>query len=280
MNIQTSALTMGFSSCPNDTFIFDAVIHGRVDSRGLAFQTELGDVEKLNRLAFQGALDITKLSYHAFAHVADKYQLLHAGSALGNDCGPLLIARQPMSAAEIQQARIAIPGKYTTANFLLGFAYPQVGEKIEMVFSAIEDAVLSGQVDAGLIIHENRFTYESKGLVRLVDLGAIWEQKTGFPIPLGGIAIRRNISTEIKRKVDEALRASIEFAFAHPEASMPFVREHAQEMEDSVMKQHINLYVNQYSIDLGEKGMMAVRHLYEQGAALGLFPPVPEPLFV
>lgn len=273
-------LTLGFSSCPNDTFIFDALVHNKVDTPGLSFEVELGDVERLNRLAFEEKLDVTKLSYHAYAHLSANYQLLHAGSALGNNCGPLLIARKLMQPSQLKKARIGIPGKFTTANFLLTYAYPDVGERVEMVFSEIEDAVLSGRVDAGLIIHENRFTYATKGLLKIADLGAVWEQKTGYPIPLGGIAIRRALPDAIKKAFDSYLKASVVYAFANPQESLPFVRAHAQEMEDSIMQQHIELYVNQYSIDLGEKGRAAVKHLYEKGTSLGLFSKPKDPLFV
>jgi 1,4-dihydroxy-6-naphthoate synthase len=174
------------------------------------------DVEALNRRAFAGELDVTKLSYHAFAHLTDRYALLDAGSALGNNCGPLLIARQTMSEAEINQARIAIPGKMTTANFLLSLAYPNAGNKYETIFSDIEQAVLRGDADAGLIIHENRFTYAQKGLVKLLDLGEHWEFTTGLPIPLGGIVVRRDLPVEIQQKMNRVMRRSVEYAFAHP----------------------------------------------------------------
>jgi 1,4-dihydroxy-6-naphthoate synthase len=272
-------LSIGFSSCPNDTFIFDAMIHKRIDTGELSFAPKIGDVEELNRLAFKGELDITKLSYHAFAYLADQYQLLHAGSALGNNCGPLLIAREPLTEDQVNSGEIAIPGKYTTANFLLGLRFPQASRKREMLFSQIEDSVLKGEVAAGLIIHENRFTYQEKGLVKLVDLGEYWEQSTGFPIPLGGIAVRRSLPEEIKRAVNRILRQSVEYAFTRPEASAPFIREHAQEMDPKVMRAHIDLYVNDYSIDLGEKGRNAVNYLYAKAEELGLIQSLPNDIF-
>jgi len=190
-------LTLGFSPCPNDTFIFDALLHGRIDTEGLVFEPVMEDVEALNRRAFAGELAVTKLSYHAFAHLTDQYALLDAGSALGNNCGPLLIARQAMTEAEVNAARIAIPGKMTTANFLLSLAFPLAQHKQEVIFSDIENAVLRGDVEAGLIIHENRFTYAQKGLVKILDLGEHWETTTGLPIPLGGIVVRRDLPLEI-----------------------------------------------------------------------------------
>ena len=256
-------LTLGFSPCPNDTFIFDAMIHGKIDTEGLDFQAIMGDVEDLNQKAFRAELDITKLSYHAFAYLLPHYVLLDSGSALGNNCGPLLIAKKQLSTAELSAMTVAIPGKYTTANFLLSLAYPNITNKKETLFSTIEQDVLSETVGAGLIIHENRFTYQEKGLVKIMDCGEYWEQTTGFPIPLGGIVARRGFDEALQQKINRVLRRSIEFAFQNPEQTMDFVRAHAQEMDESVMKQHIALYVNDFSIDLGERGRAAVSHLFE-----------------
>ena len=255
-------LSIGFSPCPNDTFIFDAMIHGKIDTLGLSFRVVMADVEELNRLAFNADLDITKLSYHAMGHLLDTYDLLNAGSALGRNCGPLLIAKKGFDISTINQAKIAIPGRYTTANFLLGMAFPDAKDRKEMLFSDIEYAVLNDEVDVGLIIHENRFTYQDKGLVKLIDLGEYWEDKTGLPIPLGGIAIKKNIKQEVKQKIDDVLRRSIEYAFLHPKESLPFIKENAQEMDEAVMYSHINLYVNDYSLDLGEEGRKAVDLLF------------------
>lgn len=255
-------LSLGFSPCPNDTFIFDAMLHGRIDTEGLEFEVFMEDVEALNRRAFAGDIAVTKLSYHAFAHLTHQYALLHAGSALGNNCGPLLVARAPMSEAQIDAAAIAIPGKMTTANLLFGLAYPNAKDKRETLFSEIEDAVLDGRVDAGLIIHENRFTYEQKGLVKIIDLGEYWESTTGLPIPLGGIVVRRDLPVEIQQKINRVMRRSVEYAFAHPDEVMPFVRAHSQAMEDAVMQAHINLYVTGYTVDLGEKGRDAVQQMF------------------
>jgi 1,4-dihydroxy-6-naphthoate synthase len=259
-------MQIGFSPCPNDCFIFDALIHHKIDTEGLDFEVFMEDVETLNQWAMAGKLAVTKLSYHAFAHLIEKYALLDAGSALGFGCGPLLIARKKMSRKAISSGCVGIPGKWTTANFLLSLAFPEILDKKEMVFSEIEEAVLSKKLDAGLIIHENRFTFEQKGLVKLLDLGEYWEKTTQMPIPLGGIVVRRDVDFEVAQKINRVLRRSVEFAFAHPESSMPFVRRHAQAMSDEVMKAHIALYVNEFSIDLGEKGRAAVTKMFEIAA--------------
>ena len=273
-------LTLGFSPCPNDTFIFDALIHHKIDTEGLDFEVYMGDVEDLNQKAFRGVMDITKLSYHAFAYLLDKYVLLDAGSALGNNCGPLLIAKQAISDHELAAMKVAIPGKYTTANFLLSLAYPQITNKIETLFSDIEQDVLSEKVGAGLIIHENRFTYAAKGLVKIIDCGEYWEQSTGFPIPLGGIVVRRNLDSATQQKVNRVLRRSVEFAFANPSSSMPYTRAHAQEMSDDVMQQHIKLYVNDYSINLGTRGRAAVEHLFKVAHDKAIVPKFEESIFL
>lgn len=273
-------LTLGFSPCPNDTFIFDAMIHGKVDTEGLEFQPVIADVEELNQRAFAKSLDITKLSYHAFAFLLKDYALLDAGSALGDNVGPLLIAKAPMEEADIKKARIAIPGKYTTANFLLSLAYPKAKKKTEMLFSDIEDAVLSGTVDAGLIIHENRFTYRDKGLVKLKDLGEYWESTTQMPIPLGGIVASRALGAEALQAVNRVMARSVAFALSHPEEPRAFVRRHAQEMEEEVMYKHIGLYVNDYTRSLGIKGREAVQRLFDIAMAKGVIPAQDLPVFV
>lgn len=265
-------VTLGFSPCPNDTFIFDALLHNKVDTEGLIFEPVIADVEELNQMAFRGALDVTKLSYHAFAHLLPKYALLHAGSALGNKVGPLLIAKSELSPQAITQARIAIPGKYTTANFLLALAYPEAAQKTELLFSEIEGAVLEGRFDAGLIIHENRFTYADKGLVKLADLGDFWERTTGMPIPLGGIVAKRSLPLPAQQRINRVLARSVAFALSHPEAPKAFVREHAQEMEEEVMYKHINLYVNEFTRDLGDTGRQAVAFLFDMAMQKGIIP--------
>jgi len=275
-------LTLAFSPCPNDCFMFDAIVNRRIDLEGLEFDVRLSDVEALNKAAFAGDVDVTKLSYHAYAYCAGDYVLLDAGSALGSNCGPLLISKRAIPEAEVASGalRIAIPGKYTTANFLLGLAFPSAVNTTELLFSDIEGAVLDGRVDAGLIIHENRFTYAARGLKKIVDLGEFWETETRAPIPLGGIVVRRSLPDEITQTVNRVVRRSVEYAFAHRTASLPFVREHAQEMSEEVMYQHIDLYVNEYSVDLGSEGRRAVELLFDKARALGVIPSIKQPLFL
>ncbi len=273
-------LSLGFSPCPNDTFIFDGMVHGKIDTEGLAFDVLLADVEELNQRAFKGDLDITKLSYHAYAYLQDQYQLLNGGSALGNNCGPLLIAKAPLTVAQINQGKIAIPGRYTTANFLLSLAFPNATNKEEMLFSDIENAVLKGEVDAGLIIHENRFTYQDKGLIKLIDLGEYWEDNTRLPIPLGGIVVKRGLPEEVRQTIDRVMQRSVAFALDNPEQTMAYVRPHAQEMDDKVMMQHIGLYVNDYTRHLGQKGRVAVQHLFEEAKSKGVIPQLREDIFL
>ncbi|WKZ18392.1 MAG: 1,4-dihydroxy-6-naphthoate synthase [Candidatus Jettenia sp. CY-1] len=256
-------LTLGFSPCPNDTFIFDALVNKKIDTEGLSFELTIADVEKLNKLAFQHSLDITKVSYYAYACLMQDYIVLDAGSALGNNCGPLLISKPENQNSKIEGLTIAIPGKYTTANFLLSLAFPEAMNKIEMLFSDIENAILQNNVDAGLIIHENRFTYQDKGLIKIIDLGEYWEVKTGLPIPLGGIVIKRSLPSAISQKVNRVLRKSVKYALANPASSREYVRQYAQEMAENVRKQHIQLYVNNYSISLGNTGRNAVKTLFE-----------------
>jgi 1,4-dihydroxy-6-naphthoate synthase len=273
-------LSLGFSPCPNDTFIFDALIHSKIYTEGLSFSPVLDDVETLNRKAIVGELDITKLSYAAFTTVSETYQLLTAGSALGKGVGPLLISLKDFKVPEREIKTVAIPGKHTTANFLFSIFYPGLKNTQEMVFSDIEEAVLSGKADAGVIIHENRFTYEKKGLRKICDLGQKWEEKTGQPIPLGGIAIRKALSEEIKLKVNRAIRRSVEFAFSNPESSSEYVQMHAQEMDEAVRKMHINLYVNNYSIDIGPEGREAIETMFRMAQEAGSICNVPERIFV
>jgi 5,8-dihydroxy-2-naphthoate synthase len=275
-------LTLGFSPCPNDCFMFDAMVHRRIDLEGLEFDVRLADIEALNTAAFAGEADVTKLSFHAYAYCADRYVLLDAGSALGRNCGPLLISRRPISRDEVAAGslRIAIPGKYTTARFLLGLAFPAARNTIEVLFSEIEGALLDGRYDAGLIIHENRFTYEAKGLKKIIDLGEYWEAETGAPIPLGGIVVRRSLAEDVRHRLNRVMRRSVEYAFAHRADSLPFVRAHAQEMSEEVMYRHIDLYVNDYSVDLGEGGRRAVEVLFARARAAGVIPSLGERLFL
>lgn len=275
-------LKLGFSPCPNDTFIFDAMIHHKIDTEDLEFEVFYDDVETLNRKSFSQDLDITKLSFHAYAYCVKNYVLLDSGSALGYGVGPLVISKQPYESLNSIgiDTSVAIPGKFTTASFLFGLAFPQVKNKVEMVFSAIEDAVLNGHVDLGLIIHENRFTYQQKGLHKVIDLGAFWEEKTGCAIPLGGIAVKRSLNTDIKQKVNRVIRRSVEYAFANPESGIEFIRGHAQAMDDEVMYKHIELYVNKYSVDLGPEGRHAIELMFSKAVGAGIIPQVKEPLFL
>jgi 1,4-dihydroxy-6-naphthoate synthase len=254
-------LTLGFSTCPNDTFIFDALVHDKIDTEGLDFEVVFADVEQLNKWTFSCELDVTKLSFHAFVYCTEDYVLLDSGSAIGRNCGPLLIKKP--STILSPESRIAIPGKYTTANMLLNIASPEYTNKIEILFSEIENEILSEKVDAGLIIHENRFTYQDKGLEKLIDLGEFWEEETRLPIPLGGIAVNRNISIEIQQKIERVLRKSVEYAFKNRESSSEFVKCHAQEMEKEVVDAHINLYVNDFSITLGKEGRSSIERVFQ-----------------
>lgn len=262
-------LTLGYSPCPNDCFIFDAMVHGKIDTEGLEFEVVMEDVESLNKRALhllKLPLDITKLSYHAYMYATNNYNLLQSGSALGRGCGPLLITNN--KSLDVNNlpldSKIAIPGKYTTAHMLFSLAFPKHHNKTSMVFSAIEEAVLSNDFDAGVIIHENRFTYQLRGLHKIIDLGDYWETQTGCAIPLGGIVVSKNISDEITMKINRVLQRSVQFAFDNPISSRQYVKQHAQEMDEQVMQNHINLYVNNFSLDLGIEGTKAVEELKQR----------------
>lgn len=256
-------LRIGFSPCPNDTFIFDALVNSKIDTEGLQFEPVLEDVQTLNSWALQGKLDITKLSFPALFESVDQYGILNAGAALGKGVGPLLIAKKMVAAPDMAHCKIAIPGENTTANFLLNFAFPTVRNKISMLFSDIENAVINEKVDLGVIIHENRFTYQQKGLHKICDLGEVWEQRQQLPVPLGCIAIKRTYNPAVQHKVDRLIRKSLEFAFKlYPQLS-PYVKKHAQSMEEEVMKKHIELYVNDFSIELKQDGKRAIEKLFD-----------------
>lgn len=272
-------LTLGFSPCPNDTFIFDAMVNGKIDTRGLEFEYVLEDVETLNKYAFEEKLDITKLSYNTFLHTADKYALLHSGSALGKGVGPLLIAKQPIPLTELANLRIAIPGVNTTANLLLSLAHPEATNKHTYVFNEIEDAVLNGNADAGLIIHENRFTYAARGLHKLIDLGDWWEQTSGAAIPLGGIVARRSFDKELIATIDAVIKDSVAYSWKHYPQLSEFITCHAQEMEEEVMRKHIDLYVNEYTTDLGDIGTKAIETMFSKAQATGIISNTPANIF-
>lgn len=275
-------LSLGFSPCPNDTFIFDDMVNRPQADTGLSFQYQMEDVETLNQWALEAKLDITKVSYNAFLHLTDAYELLHSGSALGRGVGPLLITTKETYnsitdvAAFLQNARIAIPGVHTTANLLLSLAFPDAKNKTEVLFSEIEQKVLDGTFDAGLIIHENRFTYADRGLAKIMDCGAWWEQETGAAIPLGGIIIRKSLPGAVKQKVQQLISESVAHSWEQYPALSAFIRDNAQEMSEEVMRKHINLYVNEYSTDLGTEGKKAIDTLFQKAVQAGLLAQVPE----
>ncbi|MDP3392515.1 1,4-dihydroxy-6-naphthoate synthase [Sediminibacterium sp.] len=260
--------SLAFSPCPNDTFIFDALVNQKIDTQGISFEVFLEDVQTLNEWAIQGKMDFSKISYGVWSKVQYQYHLLNSGGALGKGVGPLLITKpstinSPKNYTQeaIDQMTIAIPGENTTAHLLFSLAYPNATKKVFKVFHEIENAVLNGEVDAGVIIHENRFTYESRGLEKIIDLGAYWEETQQLPIPLGGIIAKKTIDPTIIQQVDALINESIKYAFANYPTVAPYVIEHAQEMSEDVMRQHINLYVNNFSLNLGSEGHAAVEKL-------------------
>jgi len=273
-------LTLGFSTCPNDTFIFDAMVHGRIDTEGLEFDYLLADVEDLNKRAFNNELDITKMSYFAYAYVAQNYLILDSGSALGHRNGPLLISKRKLDLTKIAESTIAIPGKYTTANMLFSIAWPEAVNKKEYLFSDIDKALLNDEVDAGLIIHETRFTYHKKGLHKLADMGEFWEKLTGLPIPLGTIVINRRLPEDTALKVNRIIRRSLEYAYQNSMASYDFVVANAKEMESTVMNNHIKLFVNRFSMNLGKEGRKAITELFKIAGEKRIIPALPETIFL
>ena len=256
--------TLGFSPCPNDTFIFDALVNKKIDTNGIQFLVRLEDVETLNEMALKQELDFTKISYGVLPNILPSYTVLNSGSALGTGVGPLLISKRPMSFDEVNDCTIAIPGENTTAHLLFSLAFPQAQNKIFVRYDEIENFVLDkGDKALGVIIHENRFTYSERGLHRIVDLGNFWEEKTGYPIPLGGIVANKNLDKKIIATVDALIKHSIEHAFSNYPAIPDYVQQHSQEMEVAVMKKHIDLYVNNYSLDLGYAGKAAIKKLMD-----------------
>lgn len=276
----TKELTLGFSPCPNDTFMFYPLVHGLVETGGISYRERLEDVETLNRLALAGELDVSKVSYHALGHIRDQYALLRSGSALGRGCGPLLVATDTFDPADLRGKTIAVPGRYTTAKLLLRLFDSLLENFIVMPFNEVMDAVLSGNVDAGLIIHESRFTYQGFGLHKLLDLGEWWEGETGLPIPLGGIVARRSLGAETIAAVERALKEGVDYARTHSDEAGRYICEHAQEMDPEVCAAHIALYVNDFSADLGDEGVRAITCLLERAEQAGLIPPSSMPLFI
>ncbi len=255
--------SLGFSPCPNDTFIFDALVNKKIDTEGIDFEVELDDVQTLNNWAKEGRLDFSKISYGALPLLLEQYAVLESGGALGMGVGPLLLAKEPMDLVQVNASKIAIPGKDTTAHMLFSLAFPEATNKEFVVFNEVEDFVLDGK-GLGVIIHENRFTYQKRGLYKLIDLGDYWEKTTGAPIPLGGIIAKRTLPKETILQVNNLIRKSIQYALDnHKEHLADFVKIHAQEMEESVMRQHIDLYVNGFSLDLGEKGYKAINQVLD-----------------
>jgi len=292
----TKPISLGYSPCPNDIFIFYALVHGKIDTGDLHFKEILLDVETLNQMALHAELDITKVSYHAFGYLRDHYCLLRSGSAIGRRCGPLVVVREDYTIKDLQGKRIAIPGKLTTAYLLLQLftsdllrkrdsvplaGSPSNGKKsqgkrtfpctyIEMPFHKIIEAVKNKDVDVGLIIHEGRFTYPLYGLKKVVDLGEWWENETGLPVPLGGILVKRNLGEDLIKRINSFVRKSVEYAFTHRDEPKNYITQHSQELEDKVIEQHINLYVNDYSIDIGEDGILAVKELLRMAEERGI----------
>ena len=272
-------LSLGFSPCPNDTFIFNALVHGVVACPGYRFRERLEDVETLNRLALAGELDVSKVSSHLLGHIREDYCLLRSGGALGRGCGPLVVTARHGEMRELRGKRIAVPGRYTTAHLLLRLFDPALDDIVFLPFHEIMAAVRTGAVAAGVIIHESRFTYAAAGLTRLLDLGEWWERETGHPIPLGGIAAKRSLGGDAVAAVDRALRASVAHARTHPVAAAGYIRAHSQEMSDEVCAAHIGLYVNDFSLDLGAEGEAAVSALLDRAALAGLVPRSGKDLF-
>jgi 1,4-dihydroxy-6-naphthoate synthase len=273
-------LTLGYSPCPNDTFIFYPLVHGLVGSPDISFSERLEDVETLNRLALRGELDITKISCHLLGFIRKDYCLLRSGGALGRGCGPLVVSRRFTRMGELKGRRFAVPGRYTTAYLLLRLFDPELDNIIFLPFHEIMGAVANGDADAGVIIHESRFTFSDHGLTKLLDLGDWWENETGHPIPLGGIVAKRSLGAETVTILERMLRASVVYAFAHPGAADAYIRANSQEMSDEVCAAHIELYVNRFSLDLGNEGEAAVTTLLSRAEAAGLVPTSPESIFL
>lgn len=271
-------ISLGYSPCPNDTFIFYALTHNRL-ACDFEFREMLKDVEILNRMALHKEMDVTKASFHGFGFVRDDYCLLHSGSALGRGCGPLIVTRDRIDQKELSSKKIAVPGKMTTAYLLLKLFAPGANNIVEMPFDRIMNAVSMGTVDAGLIIHESRFTYPHYGLVKLMDLGEWWENETGFPIPLGGILARRDLGATVIGKIDRLIRRSLEYAFQHPLEPREYIKKNAQELDDDVIDQHIKLYVNDHTLDIGD-GITAVEKLLKTAEELNLIPHSEKQIFV
>ena len=269
-------LSLGFSPCPNDTFIFDALVNKKIDTEGLEFNVQMHDVQTLNEMAIDNKIDITKISYGSLPLLLDNYIVLNSGSALGIGVGPLLISSFTLPSPAVKQCTIAIPGKNTTAHVLFSLAYPDAHNKVFLRYDEIENFVLGNKgsldniqaVKLGVIIHENRFTYQDKGLVKQTDLGHFWEEETGFPVPLGGIVAKRSLPSDIIAKVERLIKKSIEYSYEQAGRLSNFIRDNAQEMSEEVMRQHIALYVNDFTLDLEENGREAIRKFIQVHSAI------------
>lgn len=273
-------LIISYSPCPNDTFMFHALVNKRLDNRKLKFEPHIADIEELNRLVLLGFPDISKISFAVYPEISDNYALLSSGSALGFQNGPLIVSKHKIYPDELTEVKMAIPGKHTTANFLLTILFPGVHKKIEYLFSDIEEAILSNEADAGLLIHETRFSYEKKGLKKVADLGELWEQEYHSPIPLGGIAIKRSLPENVKLEVRQLVSKSVNYGLKNPKESIGYVKNYARELSDEVIYRHIDLYVNEFSTDLGKKGKDAIRLLFKKGEERGLFKMKSNSIFV
>lgn len=273
-------ISIGISSCPNDTFAFAAIYNKLIDTKDYEFNFYISDIEHLNQKAFNAELDVTKISFYTFAQISKNYQILNSGNAIGNNNGPLLVSKRKIFKDDINDIKIAIPGKNTTANLLLTTLFPEAKNKTEYLFSDIEEVVLSNEMDAGLIIHENRFTYQEKGLLKIVDLGEEWQNKTNMMIPLGGIIVKRTIDQKTKQEIDSIIKNSIEFAYKNWNSVYPFIKKYAQNLNDEVIKKHINLYVNQHTVDLGIKGKKSIQFLLNEVEKQKLCEKIEEPVFV
>jgi len=263
-------LTFGYSPCPNDTFMFNAIAGQQVNVPKYRIKTILHDVETLNDLAFTATLDITKLSFYAWLKVKQNYRLLNSGAAMGFGCGPVLIARPECRKADVNQSRIVLPGQWTTAHLLFRLWAPEAEHRLFTPYDNIFQSLSSGKADFGVIIHESRFTFTSEGFVEVVDLGRWWEERTGFPIPLGGIAVREELGGPMIRSIDAAVKKSIQTANAFPKKTFAYIRQHAREMDEAVLQSHIQTFVNEYSLELPPEGIRAIATLEKMAAEAGL----------
>jgi len=273
-------LTLGFSPCPNDTFIFHGIANRKVDTEGLDFEIFMADVEDLNRTAFEGKASVLKLSFHAYAHVSADYLILDSGGAIGRGNGPLLVSKREIKLEDIDNLLIAIPGIYTTANLLLSIFRPMAINRKVYLFSDIPDAVSDGEAEAGIIIHETRFTYRAKGLIQIADLGLLWEGMTGLPVPLGAIAIHRGIPENVAVSVNRIIRRSIEYAKNNISETYEYIKQYSQETSDDVIRKHIALYVNNYTEGMGQEGREAVKDMFRRAADAGVIPVPGQEIFL